>query len=158
MPRVDIEPTTPGRFPQEGAAGDDEKGIVLTDTLGPDGELIAACAEAERASAHLVLLNQRDTICSDAHMSDSDDALMAAFERVAELPATTTAGFRAKIAVLRLAALDAVVDREPGWKSIEDGDVHERMTIGLCDDIIAAGLCADIIAAGIVDFRAGSAA
>jgi hypothetical protein len=55
------------------------------------------------------------------------------------------------------------IDREPGWKSIEDGDVHERMTVSLIDDIMAAGggltvsMCEDIVTEGALARTVGLA-
>lgn len=98
-----------------------------------DAELLAACADATRCEA------RRGRINDAGWISDDDTAVAGAewidaFERVAELPATTEAGIRAKALALRQAVLEFIA---PDGTLEDDGETNHRLALSLCDDILA---------------------
>jgi hypothetical protein len=86
---------------------------VVAGHADPDAELLAACAQAFRCEEWRNRENAGpstdDPDADDAETTDMNRAWHAAFERVIHLQAQTPAGFRAKIAALRIAVLESVV-------------------------------------------------
>jgi hypothetical protein len=102
-------------------------------TANPDAELAAACEEAQRWEVERVRGNERGM--SDDECDAINDAWIAAFQRVADLPATTPAGLRAKAAALRTAVMEFVIIG-PDF-DMDYGDQHDRFAVALCDDILS---------------------
>jgi hypothetical protein len=105
---------------------------ALAQTANPDAELLAACEEAQRCEAWRVRGNE--TGMSDEECDAVNDAWAAAFQRVADLPATTLAGLGAKAAALRTAVMEFVI-LGPGF-TMDYGDQHDQFAVAFCDDII----------------------
>jgi hypothetical protein len=126
-------------------------GVAISPTLSiarppsQDAELIAACAEAFRCEEWRNRVNAApatdDPDADDAETDDMNRAWNAAFERLIELRAHTPAGFRAKIAALRIAVLENVV-LGAEYTLERNGLRHEQLAVSLCDDVLAGSALA----------------
>jgi hypothetical protein len=107
---------------------------------GEDAELIAAGAEATRCEAWRCGINDVGGV-SDEEAAIAGSEWIEAFECVAELPATTPVGIRAKALALRQAVLEFVLIG-PDRTLQDDGDTNHRLAVSLCDDLLAGSTLA----------------